>query len=54
MVTAVTDGFSDVSWRFLLLPHQTPSDWLIKYFAVRRRAGKGCLCDDGEEDEGAG
>lgn len=22
---------------------QTPSDWLIKYSAVRRRAGKGCL-----------
>lgn len=30
---------------------QTPSDWLIKYSAVRRRAGKGCLWD-GEEEEG--
>lgn len=31
---------------------QTPSDWLIKYSAVRWRAGKGCLCDDGEEEDG--
>lgn len=31
-------------------PHHTPSDWLIKYSAVGRRAGKGCL-GDGDEDE---
>ena len=24
----------------------------MKYSAVRRRAGKGCLGDDGEEDDG--
>lgn len=32
-------------------PPQTPSDWLMKYPAVRRRAGKGCL-GDGEEEDG--
>ena len=31
--------------------HQTPSDWLSKYSAVRRRAGKGCLGDAEEEEE---
>lgn len=33
-------------------PLQTPSDWLIKYSPVRRRAGKRCLGgDDGEEED---
>lgn len=38
-----------VTCQLILL--QTPSDWLIRYFAVRRRVGKGCLGDDGEEDD---
>lgn len=28
------------------IPPQTPSDWLMRYSAVRRRAGNGCLGDE--------
>lgn len=30
---------------------QTPSDWLMKYSAVCRWAGKGCRGDEEGEDE---